>query len=159
MGNNMTLYTFAVCEKYTKFVSTHYKFIENDKIEEGMLLNSSSDSLDPYDCHLSKNGWDCLKRLLECNQIHSPWPGIAFSNMEEIAGDEEDIEEVVKIHEKEYTDGCNEVVKSFNQKCFICLERNSEYIFKQCGHQCSCEDCYQIKGDIDILNCVICRTK
>ena len=47
MGNNMIPYTFAVGEKY--FISTHDKFIENDKIEDGMLLNSSNDSLDPYD--------------------------------------------------------------------------------------------------------------
>ena len=35
IGNNMIPYTFAVGEKYTYFLSSHYKFIENDKIEEG----------------------------------------------------------------------------------------------------------------------------
>ena len=44
MGNNMCPYTFAVGEKYTYFISTHYKFIENDKIEEGTLLYASDDS-------------------------------------------------------------------------------------------------------------------
>ena len=39
-GNNMTPYVFAVGSRYTFFISTHYKFIENDKIEEGPLLNS-----------------------------------------------------------------------------------------------------------------------
>ena len=49
MGNNMTPYVFAVGSRYTYFISKHYKFFENDKIEEGTLLNSSNDSLDPYD--------------------------------------------------------------------------------------------------------------
>ena len=66
MGNNLITYTFAVGEKYTYFISTHYKFIEKDKIVEGTLLNPSIDSLDPYDYHLSRNGLDCFKKLLEC---------------------------------------------------------------------------------------------
>ena len=108
---------------------------------------------------------NCFKKLLECNRIHGSWPSIEFDNMEEIVEDEEDIvedveekvEEDVNIHEIEYTDGSNEVVKIFNQKCVICLERDSDYIFKQCGHQCLCEECYRNKGDIDILECVCCR--
>ena len=71
---------------------------------------------------------------------------------------EEDIEEDDNMHELEHTDGSNKVVKIFNQKCAICLERDSDYIFKQCGHQCICQECYQNKGEIDILKCVICRT-
>ena len=54
MGKNMTPYTFVVGEKYTYFISVHYKFIENDKTEEGTFLSPSNDSLDPYDYHLSK---------------------------------------------------------------------------------------------------------
>ena len=65
MGTNMIPYIFAIGEKYTYFISTHYKFIGNDKIEEGMLLNASINSLDPYDYHLSKNGLDCFEKLLE----------------------------------------------------------------------------------------------
>ena len=33
MGNNMGPYTFAIGEKNTYFISTHYKFIDTDKIE------------------------------------------------------------------------------------------------------------------------------
>ena len=40
IGNNMIPNTFSVGEEYTTFISTQYKFIENDKIEEGTLLNS-----------------------------------------------------------------------------------------------------------------------
>ena len=43
-------------------------------------------------------------------------------------------------------------------KSVICLEGNSDYAFSQCGHQAICEQCYQKKGDIDILKCVVCRT-
>ena len=42
MGNNMVPYTFAIGEKYTYFMSTDYKFIENNKIEEGALLNATN---------------------------------------------------------------------------------------------------------------------
>ena len=49
-------------------------------------------------------------------------------------------------------------LKIFNQKCVICLEGDSDYAFSQCGHQAICEQCYQNKGDIDILKCVVCRT-
>ena len=48
-GIKMIPYTFAAGEKYTYFISTLFKFSENDKIEEGTLLNSSKDSLDPFD--------------------------------------------------------------------------------------------------------------
>ena len=121
-------------------------------------MEPSSDSLDPYDYHLSKNGLDCLKKLLECNRIHSSWLSMDFGDMKEIVEDEDDDEEGVSTHELEYTDTSNEVVKIFNQKCVICLERDSDYLFKQCGHQCICEECYQNTGNIDIKKIVICRT-
>ena len=41
MGNNMTPYVFAIGTRYTYFISTHYNFIENDKIEESTLSKSS----------------------------------------------------------------------------------------------------------------------
>ena len=47
MGNKMTPYAFTVGKKYTYFKSEHYRFIENDKIEEGTSLNSSNNSVDP----------------------------------------------------------------------------------------------------------------
>ena len=42
-------------------------------------------------------------------------PSIEFGNMEEIVEDEGDIEEDINIHEIEYTDGSNGVVKNFSQ--------------------------------------------
>ena len=60
--------------------------------------------------------------------------------------------------ETQYLNWNNEVVKIFIQKCVICYERDSVYAFRQGGHQCIWEQCYQNKGDIDILKCVLCRT-
>ena len=62
------------------------------------------------------------------------------------------------LSELDYYKGGNGLVKGFNQKCVICLERDSDCVFRQCRHQCVCEDCYQIKGNVDILKCVVCRT-
>ena len=77
-------------------------------------------------------------------------------------GEGEDVEdenvENEGLIETQYFDGNNEVVKIFNQKCVICLERDSIYALRQCGHQCICWQCYQNKGDTDILKCVVCRT-
>ena len=92
VGNNMIPYTFATGGKYTYFISTHYKFIENDRIEEGTLLNPWSDSLAPYDYHLSKKGLGCSKKLLECNRFHGNWLSTESGDMEEIVEDEEDDE-------------------------------------------------------------------
>ena len=154
IGNNMIPHAIIIGERYTYFLYHRYDFIENDKIEEGTLLNAANISSDPYEYHLEKCGIDSFKKL-ERILIHSFWSGYG-----EDIEDEDDVlvEEDIIIHEKEYTHGDNEIIKVFNQKCVICLERDSDYIFKQCGHQCICEQCYQNKGDIDILKCVVCRT-
>ena len=85
--------------------------------------------MDLYEYDLSKNELDCFKKLLECNRIHSSCPGMECGFVEEIVEDEEDDEEDVNIHEVEYTDGSNEVLKFFDQNCVICLERDSDYLF------------------------------
>ena len=73
MGNNMIPYTFEIGEKYIYFISYHYKFIENDKIEEGTFLSATNNNLDPFLYHLGKRGVDSFK-MLERSQIHSCWP-------------------------------------------------------------------------------------
>ena len=161
MGNNMTPYAIMIGERYTYFLYHRYKFIENDKIEEGTLLNATNTSLDPYDYHLEKCGIDSFRKL-ERSLIHTCWP----RHGEDIENEDEDddlieedvVEENEDLIETQYFNGNNEVVKIFNQKCVICYERESVYAFSQCGHQCICENCYQNKGDIDILKCVVCRT-
>ena len=136
-----------VGEKYIYFLYHRYKFIENEKIEEGALLNATNGSLDPFDYHLKKCGIDSFK-ILERNLIHTFWPG---------HGEDEDEEDEFLIEPNSFN-GNNEVVKIFDQKCVICFERDSVYAFRLCGHQCICENCYQNKGDIDILKCDVCRT-
>ena len=157
MGNNMSIYTFAIGEKCTYFISTNYKYIENDKIEEGTLLNATNNSLDPFDYHIGKCSVDSFKAL-EHTRIQTCWPNVGED--EEKEEDEDDVldDENEDMVETKYCNGNNEVVKNFNQKCVIYYERDSVYAFRQCGHQCICEQCYQNKGDIDILKCVVCRT-
>ena len=157
IGNNMIPYTFAVGEKYTYFLYYRYKFIENDKIEESTLLNATNTSLDPYDYHLEKCGIDFFK-ILERSLIHSFWPGHGEDDDDGDLVEEDVVERNEDLIETQYFNGNNEVVKIFNQMCVICYERESVYAFRQCGHQCICEQCYQSKGDIDILKCVVCRT-
>ena len=156
MGNNMIPYTFAVGERYTYFLYYRYKFIENDKIEEGTLLNATNTSLDPYDYHLEKCGIDSFKKL-ERNLIHSFWPGHGEYDDDDLV-EEDVVEGIEDLIETQHFNGNNEMVKIFNQNCVICYERDSVYAFRQCGQQCICENCYQNKGDINILKCVVCRT-
>ena len=161
MGNNMVPYAIMVGERNTYFLYHRYKFIENDKIEEDTLLNATNTSLDPYDYHLEKCGIDSFRKL-ERSLIHN----LGFGHGEGVENEDEDddlveedvVEENDDLFETQYLNGNNEVVKIFNQKCVICYERESVYAFRQCGHLCICENCYQKKGDIDILKCVVCRT-
>ena len=94
--------------------------------------------------------------------IHTCWPGHGEDEDDksdvENAVAEDETEEDEDLIETQYLNGNNEVVKFFNQKCVICLEKESIYAFRQCGHQCICRDCYENKGYIDILKCVVCRT-
>ena len=73
MGNNMIPHAIMIGEKYTYFLYHHYKFIENDKILEGTLLNASRSSLDPYDYHIGRCGVDSFKKL-DHSLIHTLWP-------------------------------------------------------------------------------------
>ena len=72
-------------ERYTYFIPEHYKFIENNKIEED-TSNWTNDSLDPFDYHLAKSGERTFKTM-ECNQIRSSYPNEEAEEDEE----EEDI--------------------------------------------------------------------
>ena len=73
MGNNMIATAIANGEKNTCFISDRYRFIENEKIEGGTLLNSTNDCRDPFDYHFAK----CCEgdfKAMECIQIHSFYP-------------------------------------------------------------------------------------
>ena len=96
--------------------------------------------------------------MLEHSQLHTFYTHDDEDEENENGGLVEEDEENEESIETKYTNGNNEVVKMFIQKCVICYERDSGYAFRQCGHQRICEQCYQNKGDTDILKCVICRT-
>ena len=74
MGNNMIPHAIMIGKRYTYFLYYRYKLIENDKIEEGTLLNATNTSLDPYDYHLEKCGENSFRKL-EYSLIHTFWPG------------------------------------------------------------------------------------
>ena len=141
IGNNMIPYTFAVGEKHTYFLSCHYNFIENDKIEERTLLNATNNSLDPYHYHVQRGGKDAFRKL-EHTQIHTCWPVFEEGEKNEDENLVEEDEKNGDLIETKFYNGNNEVVKIFSRKCVICLERDSIYDFRQCGHQCVCEQCY-----------------
>ena len=127
-GNNMCPYAIIIGEKHTFFRGNHYKFIENDKIEEGTLLNVLNGSLDRFEYHLKKCGKDVFKKL-DCIRIHSFYPEIEEEDDEDVvlvAENEDDV-----LVEKNYCNGTNELVKIFNQKFVICYERDSDYVFRQ----------------------------
>ena len=114
MGNNMVPDAITLGEKYIYFLYNRYKFIENDKIEEGILLNATNSGLDPYDYHVEECGKDAFKKL-EHTRIGTCW--LAFEEDEE----DEDDDLVEEDEEKEdligtiYTNGNNEMVKIINQ--------------------------------------------
>ena len=157
MSNNMVPYAIIIGYEYTYFMAHHYIFVENDKIEEGTLLNETN--MYPYDYHLKKCGVDSFKNL-ERSLIHTFWPGVGedIENEDDVSDVEDEVEENEDLIETNCTNGNIEMVKIFNQKCDICYEKDSVYAFRHCGHQCICEQCYQNKRDFDILKCVVCRT-
>ena len=50
----------------------------------------------------------------------------------------------------DYCNGNNEVVQIFNQKCVICIERDSEYAFRKNGYQCASQNGFNNEDDINI---------
>ena len=120
-------------------ISVHHKFIENDKIEEGTLLNATNNSLDLFDYHLEKCGVYSFKKL-EHTQIHN-----FYQHIEKDVEDEDDllVEEDDDLIETIFCNGTMKVVKIFNRKCVICYEKDSVYAFRQCGHQCICKQCFK----------------
>ena len=157
MCDNMIPFTSVVGEKYTYFISTHYIFIENNKIEGGTLLNATNDNSDPSENHLEKSGLKSFKKL-ECSQIHLFYP----HDEQDVENEDKDLveedEEDEHLIETNFCNRNNGVVRIFNQKCVICYERDSVYAFTQCGHLCICEKCYLNRGDNDFLKCIVCGT-
>ena len=74
----------------------------------------------PYDYHLNKCGVYTFKKL-EHSLIHTFWPGVAedIETEDDFSDVEDEDEEDGELTETSYTNGNNEVNKSFIQKCVI----------------------------------------
>ena len=104
--------------KNTYFLSTHYKFIQNDKIEEGTLLTLTNANSDPFDYPLGERGVDFFETL-EHSHVHSFYP---HKEDEEKEDDDlvEENEENEDLIEANYCNKNTEVDKFFKSKvCFM----------------------------------------
>ena len=142
MGSIKIPCAMVLWEKYIYLFSDLYKCIESERIEEGTLISSTNDSLDPFDEHIAKCGQGGFKTL-DCNQLHSFQP-------DEENHDEEDIwraqrELYVWVEGQRNSDkpanfnGNNEILKIFNQKCVICFENLNVYAFWLYLHHNICD--------------------
>ena len=150
IGNNMVSFPIAVGEKFIFFLYNSWKFFETNKIEKDSLLNRTKNSLDPFDYHVERCSINSFKKI-EYSIIHTYYP-----NREDDDDDDNDDDDIV-IETPEYHNGDNEVVKIFNEKCVICLEQDSIYAFRLCGHQFICQQCNDNECNIIILKCIVCR--
>ena len=96
MGNNTCPYAIMIGEKYTCFIAHYYKFIENNKTEEGTLLISS----DPINYHPENCGVDSFKKL----EHSTSWPDDE-EDIEDEEGKEDEIEEDDGLIETNYCNG------------------------------------------------------
>ena len=112
MGKNLVPYTIKLGENYTNFLYNRYKFIENDKIEEGTLLNRANNSLESYDYHVENCGKDAVKKLKH-TQVHTCWPGVGEDIEDEDDELVEEDEKNEKVIETVCTNGNNGMVKIF----------------------------------------------
>ena len=83
MRNNMIRIAIAVGKNYIYFIYDPYKIIENNKIEEGTLLNSTNDSVDPYDYHPLKRVEIAFEEV-NFERIHTYYPNDDDDEEEEI---------------------------------------------------------------------------
>ena len=113
-------------------------------MEEGTLLNFLNDSVDPYDDHVLKCGENLFWKMT-IGETHS-----FFKDDDD---DSEDVDFLVEI-ELEYYNGNSQLVKNFNQECFICIENCSVYAFRQNGHRCICEICWTISNVEIKMSCL-----
>ena len=120
MRNNMCPYAIMVGEKYIQFIAHHYKFIENDKMNERTLINGTNNNLDPFLYHLGESDVDSFKTL-ERSPIHICWPhdDDEDENVVLVVENEDDVLVEHAIETKYYNEN-NKVVKIFEQNCVIC---------------------------------------
>ena len=122
MGNNMCPYAVVIGGRYTYFIGNHYKFVENNKTEQGTLVNVTNDSLDPFDQHLEKCDGDSFKTIGR-SLIHTYWPFEEGGDLVEEDEDDNDLivgDEDGDLEVTNFCNGNNQMIKIFNQNgCYM----------------------------------------
>ena len=106
----------------------------------------------PYDLLYNTNDGQRFK-ISELKLIAPDHEDEDIENYFEYAQEVEDDEN----NEISIYNGNNELVKIFNEKCVICLENDSIYAFRNCGHQTICNDCYNNSDSNKLTKCVFCQ--
>ena len=155
VGNNCVPYPVAYGEKNIYYMNDMCQFIPYISIQDNDIrkkISEMDETYDPYEFLYDSNGGERIK-FHSFIMIARQFTDRFYENDEiEMERNEEDEED--EIFENKFYNGTNELVKIFNQKCVICLENGSIYAFRQCGHLCLCENCY----NSEITKCVVCRT-
>ena len=63
VGNILTPYSIAIGEENNYFLTSLFKFIKRDGIDDIELLSTNGNSVDPFDHHVSNYGKDSFKKL------------------------------------------------------------------------------------------------
>ena len=154
LGNNRVNYPCAYGEENVYFLIDRYEFIPYNTIVDENIKNMNL-SYCPYDLLYNSNNGDRYK-ITNLNSIALRWydENIEIDNL---------FDYVVRINDNnnnnliiEYEDedkdedeiliynGNNELVKTFHEKkCITCLENDSIFAFRNCGHLSVCESCYK----------------
>ena len=130
-------------------MSAHYEGIENEKIEEGASLDSTMNSLVFYDYNVI----NCAEKMF--TELRYKQSCSHFSYDEDNEDEDNTIPDPPTI--MQIDNGNNEITKIIIQKCVFCLEKDTIYAFRQCDHHCVCKSFCRNKGDLNVLNCVVCK--
>ena len=138
VGNNQVPYACAYGERNIYYLSDQFVYIPYESILNEKRISEMDESYEPYEFLYNTSTGIELKSL---TLIATRFSDDEFEDLDE------DLDEDVIYN------GTNEIVKIFNQKCVICLENDSIYAFRNCGHLWLCENCFDSK----ITKCVVCR--
>ena len=172
--NNQVPYAYCYGKRNIYYLSDLYVYIPYESIQNENIrkrISEMNESYEPYDFLYNSN----IGERIKIKSLTLIAPRDENDNIEryfEIQVDDvneyqdndvneyqNEIDEVGmyirtnEIDENVIYNGTNKMVKIFNQKCVICLENDSVYAFRNCGHMCLCENCFDSK----ITKCIVCR--
>ena len=118
------------------FCLTITHFLRTKTIEEGSLLNSAEEIVDPYCYYDLKRGANALTKM-RSEKVRSCYK----DDDENILRVQTVLEEMAPLDaiKFESCNGTNEIEEIFNQNCFKICKSPSVYAFRRCGHHCICE--------------------